>query len=610
MVEMLKSFITLLAGPILLAVAIALVYGRATNAPFIFDDSESVQKNSSIIRLWPLVGDSQHPGPLNPIGDLPVSGRPLANLSLALNFYFGQLQPSGYHIVNLILHWLNAVLLAAILARTMRLDYYAGAFNAVAQSLALAVALIWAVHPLQTEAVEYVTQRTELLMGFFYLLTLYCSMRYWSAITSTGQKLWLACAVLACLAGVACKEVMATAPVAILLFERTFIAGSFRSALRRSWPLYVGLILSWILFVYLNIDGPRSDTAGFHLGVSASQWWFTQAKVLVLYLKLAVWPSPLSIHYAIPYLTWSQAWPYVLFDVCLLLGVGFLFWRRILIGYLGALFFLILSPTLVIPIVTEVAAERRMYLPLAAVMTLIIVGTYTALQRLIPAIHVSTKSWPATAALLSIALVLAVALGTVSVMRLESFKDELTLWQETVANQPDDYLALTGMGLALANAGRNQEAIDAYNRSLKVEPRYSKTLNNLGVILGEQGRHQDAIQFLQEAVRLKPNYAEAHNNFAIELAQTGRELEAIDQFKESLRCSPDNPSAYANLAMVYSQLNRPDDALAAAESALDHGRRMGRTDFVRKFESWLKDYHKVLSDNSGATSKLPPPPPP
>src|SRR5262249_48655011 len=83
-------FIRFLAGPILLFLAVALVYGHATNAPFIFDDSESVQKNTSIVRLWPLVGDSQHPGPLNPVGDLPVSGRPLANLSLALNFCFGQ----------------------------------------------------------------------------------------------------------------------------------------------------------------------------------------------------------------------------------------------------------------------------------------------------------------------------------------------------------------------------------------------------------------------------------------------------------------------------------------------------------------------------------------
>src|SRR5262249_39474079 len=122
---------------IVLSAACWLVYGRATEAPFIFDDSESVTKNTSIIQFWPLIGDSQHPGPLNPARDLPVSGRPLVNLSLAFNFYLGKIQPTGYHIFNIILHSLSAVLLAAILARTLQLKCFRDAFEAVANPLAL-----------------------------------------------------------------------------------------------------------------------------------------------------------------------------------------------------------------------------------------------------------------------------------------------------------------------------------------------------------------------------------------------------------------------------------------------------------------------------------------
>src|SRR5207253_2214235 len=100
----------------------------------------------------------------------------------------------------------------------------AGRFNLSAGWLAPAVALIWALHPLQTETVIYATQRTELLMALFYLATLYCSMRYW--LTADSRATWLVLAILACLCGMASKEVMVTAPVMVLLFERTFIAGS------------------------------------------------------------------------------------------------------------------------------------------------------------------------------------------------------------------------------------------------------------------------------------------------------------------------------------------------------------------------------------------------
>ncbi len=227
---------------LLLAGAVCAVYCRALDAPFVFDDSGSVIHNRSIVRLWPLWGDAEHPGPLNPPSDLPTSGRQLVNLSLAINYAVGQLNPVGYHAFNLIVHLLSAALLMGIVRRTLCLDYFAGRFTNAAGPLAFAAALLWAVHPLQTETVIYVTQRTELMVGFFYLATLYACLRYWTAATPAAGDNWLALATLASVAGMACKEVMVTAPVIVLLYQRTFIAGSFRRALRQSWPLYVGLL--------------------------------------------------------------------------------------------------------------------------------------------------------------------------------------------------------------------------------------------------------------------------------------------------------------------------------------------------------------------------------
>ena len=140
-----------------------------------------------------------------------------------------------------------------IVRRTLCLPYFNGRFDTLSGWLSLAIALLWALHPLQTEAVIYTTQRTELMVAFFYLTTLYCSLRYWATSELRSQRLvYLSLAVLACLAGMASKEVMVSAPLIVFLFDRTFIAGSAANALRRSWPLYVGLCSTWLLLLALE----------------------------------------------------------------------------------------------------------------------------------------------------------------------------------------------------------------------------------------------------------------------------------------------------------------------------------------------------------------------
>jgi len=368
-------------------------------------------------------------------------------------------------------------------------------FAAAADPLALAVALLWAVHPLQTEAVQYVSQRTELLMALFYLAVLYASLRYFTITARAGRIVWASLATVACLAGMASKEVMVSAPIVVLLFERTFLVGSFAQAWRRSWPLYVALAGSWTLLWALNANGPRSVSSGFHLGVPAHVWWFTQAKVLMMYLKLVVVPWPLVIHYDIPYLdTFAAAWPWLLPAGLLGLGTLFLLWRRSAGGFLAASVFLILSPTLVVPVITEVAAERRMYLPLAALIAMLVCGGYTLAKRSVEA-HGSTagpgRAWP-LATTVGGALVLAAVFGSLSVRRLIMYQDELTLWQDTFARQPHNHVA------------RNNLA---------------STLTNLGTSLGNRHEHDQAIPYYRQAIQLRPEQVLGHLGLANPLSR-------------------------------------------------------------------------------------------
>ncbi|HSY54782.1 MAG TPA: hypothetical protein VK785_10065, partial [Opitutaceae bacterium] len=186
----------------------------------------------------------------------------MLNFTFALNYALGDLNVRGYHWFNLLIHTLAGLTLFGIVRRTLLRQGYggqalvrpalSGRFGADAVPLALAVAVIWVVHPIQTEAVTYVSQRAESLMGLFYLLTVYCFIRGASA---TGERrdsqvirplsscLWLLASVLSCFLGTLSKETIVTAPVMVLLYDRTFVAGSFREAWRLRWRYYSGLAL-------------------------------------------------------------------------------------------------------------------------------------------------------------------------------------------------------------------------------------------------------------------------------------------------------------------------------------------------------------------------------
>ena len=560
-----------IAGIFVLGAAIWFVYGRAIDAPFIFDDHASVFENGSIKQLWPLLGDEIFRGPLNPKKDLPTSGRPLVNLSLALNYSWGGENPRGYHLFNLFWHWLCALLVWAIVRRTLRLPYFQGRFENTAGPLAWTVAVVWAFHPLQSETVIYVTQRTELMVAVFYLATLYCSLRYWATESGAQRHLWLATATIACFLGMACKEVMVTAPLVVLIFERTFIHKSLVESLRKSWPLYVGLAASWLLLLYLNVDRPRSSSAGFDLSVSPVEWWMTQAKVLVMYLRLAIWPWPLVIQYEMPYLnSLGTSWPWL--AIVLLLGAGtlWLLWQRRAAGFVGAWVFLILSPTSIVPIITEIAAERRMYLPLAALVALVIVGGYALLQQFAakPNSAKHASSFVPTAAA-CIALLLAIGFAAIDIHRLADYQSEIALWRSTVVYQPQNYKAHHGLGSLLEDAGDLPQALEEYQLALQIKPDWAESYISLGNSAEDRGDLSGALRFYEKAREVDPKCAAAYVNIGRLRTEQGLSDQAANCYQQALDIKPDFPDAQYNLANALVRTNRVVDALPHYRRAIE-----------------------------------------
>jgi|CZKI01.1.fsa_nt_gi tetratricopeptide (TPR) repeat protein len=530
-----------------IALATFAAYHNCFRAPFVFDDQFAIQENASIRHIWPAWNAL-----LQAPAGTTVGGRPVANLTLAVNYALSGTEVWSYHALNVLIHILGALTLFSIVRRTLSGPVLSGRFGRDAVPLSLAVVLLWSLHPLQTESVTYVAQRVESLMGLFYLLTLYCFIR---SVESRRPAPWRACAVAACLLGMATKEVMATAPILVLLYDRTFVAGTFRRAWRERRGLYLAFAATWLpLAAWVSSTGwSRGGSAGFSAGVSPWGYWLAQLEAVARYAGLSVWPRRLVFEYG-PFRvhTLAEVVPYALVAVVLAAATLFALRRRPVLGFLGAWFLVILAPSSVVPVATQTMAEHRMYLPLAAVAATAAAGAYVLAGR---------RSW------LVLGL-LALLLGFLTARRNEVYASELSLWTDTVAKRPDNANARNYLGLALAKAGRIPEAIGQYRAALEIQPAFPGVLNNLGNALDRSGRTPEAIGCYEAALALEPGFAAAHYNLAKALGRSGRTPEAIRQLGEALRIEPHHADGHDELGEALLRSGRTAEAIEQFGAAL------------------------------------------
>ena len=548
---------TILAAVGLVAFGAA-AYFNSLSGVFIFDDKPGIVENPAIRQLWPL-------------GPILRGPRPVADLTFAANYAIGDFHVIGYHLVNLAVHVLAALTLFGIVRRTLSLPALAQRFGSAASALALTVALLWMVHPLQTESVTYIVQRAESLMGLFYLLTLYCAIRGFSSPDRRGP--WHAAAVAACALGMAVKPVMVSAPLVILAYDRLFVAPSLKSALRRSGRLYLGLAATWLILALLVSRYPAEQpTAGFGMEL-LTPWQYarTQFGVIAHYLALSLRPWPLCLDYG-----WPVAWdardilpPALL--VLALVGATIACLRRASpLAFPGVWFFLILAPTLSVMPIHDLCFEHRMYLPLAAVAALTVTGAYAAgrraLELIVPAGQRESRRRLGTAIGAISCLVVAGFLGGLTFLRNQLYENEAAIWKDVTIHRPRNARAFYNLGAALVNQNRNEEAIPYLLRALEIKQGYPATRDNrgltlteagragarnaLGIALSALGRYDEAMAEYEETLRLAPDNGQAQNNLGQLLALQGRPSEAVAHYREALRLLPDAAVVQANLAWL------------------------------------------------------------
>ena len=541
---------------VVILLAGALAYATSLSGPFLYDDQPAIVKNTQIRTLSPLSV------PLTPPRDTAVAGRPLPNLSLAVNYAMGGLDVRAYHLTNIALHLLVSLLLFGIVRRTLMggskdplLRPMPPEVALHADALALGCALVWVLHPLNTEVVDYTVQRTESMMALCYLATLYCAIR---ASVHPDRWGWLSAAIAACAAGMASKESMVTAPLMVLIYDRVFLYGSLRDMWRERRALYIGLAATWGVLAALMLGQPRTSV-GFGAGVSSWTYFLNQLPIIARYLWLTVWPRPLVVDYGLPR-------PLGLTEVIVpgllvvMLGVvTLLALRRYrMLAFLGIWFFVTLAPTSsVVPIATEVGAERRMYLPLMALAVLGVLAGFRLLIRVRPHGRV-----PATA----LALV-CLLLATGTVLRTREYQSVRTIAQTNVDRYPHGRARLA-LASELVAVNEHTEALRLLDDAIKDYPQARLAL---ATEMAASGRLADAVTQSREFIRLLPENSEvptARDLMGRALALQGLYEPAVEQFNLITHARPNDAAPYISIGDARLRQSRVDEAIAAYESAL------------------------------------------
>ncbi len=567
---------------------------------FVYDDTPAVQDNQSIRSLWP-IWDTLWAEKENPL-----AGRPIPNLSMALHYAAHGLDTFGYHLVNVLIHIVCAMLLHAIVRRTLIhhhpstgrpwLNQYQGSLASTDQPshetpatlLSSLIALLWLVHPVNSETVAYITQRTELCVTLFLFLTLYCVIR---AAQSAHAARWQTLAVVCCALGMLSKEVMVGAPLLVLFFERCFLRSSWKQTLGQSWPMYVGLAATWLILAAIVSTGPRSFSVGFNRGVTVWDYMKAQALSLAWYLWLCIWPQGLRLTYwwgvAPP---WYQAAPAGILILLLLSLSVFGLVRGLPYGFLGIWCFVLLGPSSsFVPIVTEITADRRVYQPSAAIIALLILGGYKVLHTWRPAL----PFWVRTQFALVLMIGITVALSIVTWQRATLFGDPIQLWYDNIRLEPTNpfahnnlgstlaqqkqhaasawhfmetlhhrpmHTAYSGLAVGLMTAGLLDQAEIALQYSLRIKPNYATAWNRWGMIHLERKQPEQALEKILKAVEYEPYHAAYLTNLGLAYFQLERYHEAIDPLTKVLRDAPDKPQLHAMLGMSYRQLKQLHEA--------------------------------------------------
>lgn len=562
---------------------------------FIWDDEDHLTQNPAMTapdglrRIWTSLAVSRY--------------YPLTLTTFWAQHRVWGLNPQPYHAVNIALHALNAALLFVLLRRLNVRGAWVGA-------------ALWAVHPVAVESVAWITELKNVQSGTFYFLTLLCFLRF----ERDSNRRWFVLSLVCFAAALLSKPSVVILPVVLLL-----VAWWNRGRVeRRDWLRSIPFFCLSAGMSVLTIVEQRG-----HIGRGVQDWSLAGLERLVVagnalwfYAGKLLWPVPLTFVYPRWDIDAGNLLSFLPFVA--VVAAAFVLWRqrakpvaRALAFGLGY-FVLALLPVLgffdIYYFRYAFVGDHFQYLASTGALALLAAGGSTLLT-----------SKPLRIGATCIMLIVVMALTW---RHAHVFRDDETLWRDTISKNPQAYLALDALGGILLGRGQHEDAAALFQRALRAKPDYIESKSNLGVAfinlglydeairelrsgllmqpshfdlllnlglaLAQTGDYEAALTSLERALQQRPDSAPAHNNIGLVLTQLGRVRPAIVHYNEAVRLKPDYAEAHANLAIALAQLGDLKAAIAQVQRALALAQTQGRDDLTDPIRTLLRRYRAEL----------------
>jgi tetratricopeptide (TPR) repeat protein len=541
---------------VFMAVIVFVIYAKTLTGDFIFDDVPNIKDNPHL-RLGHITAENL----LDAAFEGPSTRRPVAKLSFALNYYFHGYNVAGFHMVNILIHIANGVLLYLLISFTgctPAMHRYRGQYRWIP----FFSACVWLVHPIQTETVSYIVQRMTSLATMFYILSFLFYIRA-RLETANAKKTALFCAMaVSGLLALGSKEISATLPFFIILYEWYFFQDLSLTWIKNRAPLIVAVLILMVTISIIYLSGFTLEIISSiysDRSMTMEQRVLTQFRVILYYIGLLLWPHPSRLN-----LDYDFQLSYSLLDpVSTLLSMTAIFAFLIfavftakrqrlmsfcIIWYLGNL----IIESSFIPL--ELVFEHRNYMPS---MFFIFLGVLLSHHYLKP------KWLPP---LLLSAIVVICALWTFE--RNDVWRSPILIWKDTINKSPQKARPYNNLGVALVKRGYFALAVAQYRHALQLDPEFAYAHASLGHVLTKQGKTEEAIEHFQTALKLDPYQYEAHNNLGIALTIQGDHQQAIEHFSAAVLINPDYPEAHSNLGLAFRRQGRFQEAIVHFNVAL------------------------------------------
>jgi len=601
---------------LLFSALVFLIYSHTLRYPFAFDDFIGI-KNEPAIRLTKLTPGSI----LQAARQSHYSSRPVGCVSFAINYYFNEYNVVGYRFVNITIHILAGIFLYLVIKTTLHLLIPQSSDSSIPlcsqvtqapmfsrrkpqslnlQHIAFFCALIWLVHPIQTQSVTYIIQRMTSMASMFYILSVLLYIRGRLAKKGPIQWSFFTGSALAGLLAIGSKQMAATLPLFLLLYEWYFFRGCSKIWIKQCAIFAAGalILLAIIVFLHLGTNPIEAILLPYEQrDFTMTQRLLSEFRVVVKYISLLVLPHPsrLNLDHHVPISTSLIHPPTTLFSIGIVLGlISFAVHaakKRPFISFSILWFFgnLAIESSF---LGLELMHEHRLYLPSMLAVPMLVTACLQQVRR----------RWFAYGLLCSIIVVF--SLWTYE--RNFVWKNDLALWKDSVAKSKVKARPHNNFGRALAERRRSEEAIAHFSQAVRINPDFWQAHDNLGLALAENNKFEEAIKHFHQALSIQPNNAQTYNNLGLSLAKTGNLKEAIKHFSQALQIEPNLAEAHNNMGLAMAQNGNFEDAIRHYSKAIsikaDYAEaynNLGRTlENQGRSEEAMNYYNKALQIKS------------